>query len=155
MWRNNHYSPWLLTQQHEADCALALCAWFVASICLQTVLSRSWDEKRQLAPSEHNPVQGYKPPQRRVGQSKPRLQRHQNGRASISSLPEAQPKQPAWLPSSELRRGFEVIRKDCCAPQQQVTDSSSVGQPSGLAPPFRILPSCARSTHHLNLVSHS
>lgn len=133
-----------------------LCvAWFVASIHLQTVLSRSWGGKGQLAPNGHNLVQGYRPPQRRAGQGKPRLQGHQNGHASISSLPEAQSKQTAWLLPSELRRGFEVIRKDCCASWQQVTDSSSVGQPSGLAPPFKTLPSRGRSTHHANLVAHS
>lgn len=147
-------SLFFLASNITADCVLASCAWFVASIHLQTRLSRSWGEKGESAPSEHSPVQGHKPPQRRVGQSKPRLQGHQNGHASSSSSPETQPKQPAWLLPSELRRGFEVIGKHSCASWQQVTDVSSVGQPSGLAPPFGTLPSCGRRTYHSNLASH-
>lgn len=64
----------------------------------------------QSAPSEHNPGQGYKPHQRRAGQSKPRLQGHQNSHASASSLPEPQLKQPAWLLPSELRRAFDLLQ---------------------------------------------
>lgn len=111
MWRNNPCSPWLLMYQHKADCVLALCAWFQASIDLQTVLSRSCGGKGPSAPREHSPAQGYQSHQRRTGAGVGRTGLASSSpRMTVPPFPRCLCSSPSSQPGSFHQNRDEVLK---------------------------------------------